>query len=57
MSAGTVDADTWTRLDGSPVRNATTGHLELRLPVDPNVPQQFYRLEVHSDPVTSGQPR
>ena len=56
-SAETVDDETWTRLDGSPVRNATTGLLELRMPVDPHRPQQFYRLVIHSEPVSSGEPR
>ena len=55
-SAETVDDETWTRLDGSPVRNATTGLLELRMPVDPHRPQQFYRLVIHSEPVSSRAP-
>ncbi len=55
--AETVDADTWTRLDGSTLRPTTAGHLELRIPADPNLPQQFYRLEIHSEPVPPGPPR
>jgi len=56
-SAATVDAATWTRLDSSWGPSATAGHLELRLPVDPDRPQQFYRLAFPSGPAGSTQRR
>lgn len=44
-STATLDAADWQPVDVAPVKNPYTGHLEFRIPVEPDQPQRFYRLE------------
>jgi len=48
-SAATLDAADRQPVDVAPVKNPYTGLLEFRIPVEPDQPQRFYRLEIERE--------